>query len=48
MYTQKDGHMERIKDAYMLDMNEPAASKVIKEFQEKLQAKAQNLPKNTA
>lgn len=43
MYTQKDGHMERIKDAYMLDMKEPAASKVIKEFQERLQAKAESI-----
>lgn len=39
MYTQKDGHMQRIKDAYMLDLDEPAASKIIREFQERLKAK---------
>ncbi len=39
MYLMVEGHLQRIKDAYMLDLNEPAASKIIKEFQEKLRAK---------
>jgi len=39
MHMMVDGHMERIKDAYMLDLNEPAASKIIREFQERLKAK---------
>jgi hypothetical protein len=39
MYLMFEGHLQRIKDAYMLDLNEPAASKIIKEFQEKLRAK---------
>ncbi|MBV9691195.1 MAG: hypothetical protein JO202_15965 [Ktedonobacteraceae bacterium] len=39
MYIQKDGRMERIKDAYMLDLNEPAGSKIIREFQKRLEAK---------
>ncbi len=40
MYMMINGHMKRIEDAYMLDMNEPAASKIIREFQERLKAKA--------
>src|SRR6266852_5439044 len=36
MYMMINGHMKRIEDAYMLDMNEPAASKIIREFQERL------------
>lgn len=39
MYSINDGRMERIKDAYMLDLSEPAASKIIREFQERLKAK---------
>jgi hypothetical protein len=41
MYVMKDGHMERVENAYMLDLNEPAASKIIKEFQERLKEKSQ-------
>ena len=36
MYLIKDGHMERVENAYMLDLDEPAASKLIKRFQESL------------
>jgi len=41
IYTFKNGQMERIQDAYMIDLDEPAASKIVKEFQERLKEKAQ-------
>lgn len=46
MYVMVNGRLERIPDAYMLDLNEPAASKVIQDFQKRLKAKdyALNLP----
>jgi len=43
MYAMVEGHLERIKDAYVLDMEEPAGSKVIKKFQERLKEKEQSL-----
>ena len=36
MYTVSNGSLERIKDAYVLEMDEPAVSRVIKDFQERL------------
>lgn len=39
IYIMNDGRMERVKDAYMLDLGEPAASKIIREFQERIKAK---------
>jgi len=39
IYIMNDGRMERVKDAYMLDLDEPAASKIIREFQERIKAK---------
>lgn len=36
MYTVVEGHLERVENAYVLDMNEAAASKIIRRFQEKL------------
>jgi hypothetical protein len=36
MYTVSNGSLERIKDAYVLDMDEPAVSRVIRDFQERL------------
>jgi hypothetical protein len=41
IYTLKNGRMERIQNAYMIDLDEPAASKIIKEFQERLKEKGQ-------
>lgn len=39
MYTVSNGSLERIRDAYVLDMDEPAASKVIRDFQDRLKEK---------
>lgn len=39
MHIMVDGHIKRIENAYMLDMDEPAASRIIRDFQEKLKAK---------
>jgi hypothetical protein len=38
MYTVSNGNLERIKDAYVLEMDEPAVSRVIRDFQERLKA----------
>lgn len=38
IHTVVDGNLKRIENAYMLDMNEPAASKVIRKFQERLKS----------
>ena len=43
MYAMIDGKLERIKDAYVLDLDEPASSIVIKRFQQKLKEKEQAL-----
>lgn len=42
MYTMLDGKPQRIKDAYVIDMEEPSASKTIREFQERLKEKSQH------
>lgn len=42
MYTMIEGRLQRIKDAYVIDMDEPSASKTIREFQEKLREKERN------
>jgi hypothetical protein len=39
MYRTVNEHLERIKDAYVLDMEDPAASRIIRQFQEKLKSK---------
>lgn len=41
MYTVVDGHLERVENAFVLDMNEPAASKIIRNFQERIKEKDQ-------
>lgn len=41
MYRVVDEHLERVENAYVLDMSEPAASKVIQRFQQKLKEKQQ-------
>jgi hypothetical protein len=43
MYTVVDGHLERVKNAFVLDINEPAASKIIRNFQQRLKEKDQTL-----
>lgn len=39
LYIMRDNNLVRIEDAYVLDMNEKAVSKVIRQFQEQLEAK---------
>jgi len=41
MYTITDGQITKVQDAYVLDMNEPAASRIIRRFQERLKEKEQ-------
>jgi hypothetical protein len=43
MYTMVEGRPQRIKDAYVIDMDEPSASRTIREFQERLKEKEQTL-----
>jgi len=40
LYILRDREMVRIEDAYVLDLNDVAASRIIREFQERLAAKA--------
>lgn len=42
MYTMANGRLERIKDAFVIDLDEPAGSKIIQRFQQKLKEKAQH------
>jgi hypothetical protein len=39
MYRTVNDHLERIKDAYVVDLDEPAASRIIRAFQDKLKSK---------
>jgi hypothetical protein len=41
MYAMIDGRLQRVKDAYVIDMDEPSASRIVKEFQQKLKEKRQ-------
>ncbi len=41
LYIMRDNGLTRIEDAYVLDMQEEAVSKVIRQFQERLKAKEQ-------
>ena len=43
IYTMVEGRPQRIKDAFLIDLDEPSASKTIREFQEKLKEKEQAL-----
>lgn len=40
LYLLRDQEMVRVEDAYVLDLNDTAASRIIRQFQEKLRAKA--------
>lgn len=42
LYVMKDQGLTRVEDAYVLDMEEEAVSKVIRQFQERLKAKEQH------
>jgi hypothetical protein len=39
LYAMVDGTLQRIKDAFVLDMEEPAASRIVRHFQERLKEK---------
>jgi len=39
MHMMVDGHVKRIENAYMIDMDEPVSSRVIRRFQEQLKEK---------
>src|SRR5439155_1700713 len=39
IYIMVDGQMKRVQDAYMIDLQEPAASKIIRDFQKRLEEK---------
>lgn len=41
MYTVVNGHLERVENAFVLDMDEPAASRIIRNFQQRLKEKDQ-------
>jgi hypothetical protein len=43
IYTVIDGKPQRVKDAYVVDLDELAASKIIREFQQRLKDKDQTL-----
>ena len=43
MYAMVNGNLQRIKDAYVIDMDEPAGSRIIRRFQEALKEKDQAL-----
>src|SRR6266487_2272483 len=44
LYILQNQEMVRIEDAYVLDLNDIAASRIIRQFQEKLRAKAEHPP----
>lgn len=46
MYAMIEGRPQRIKDAYVIDMDEPSASKTIQNFQERLKEKEKALANN--
>jgi hypothetical protein len=39
IYTMIDGRLDRVKDAYVIDMDEPGGSPIIRDFQERLKEK---------
>lgn len=41
VYSLTDSGVERVKDAYVLDMDEEAASRIVREFQQRLKSKEQ-------
>lgn len=43
IYTMIDGHLQPIKDAYVVDLDEPSSSKTIRDFQKRLKEKEQAL-----
>ena len=45
LYILQNQEMVRIEDAYVLDLSDTAASRIIRQFQEKLRAKATHPPK---
>ncbi|MBV9689499.1 MAG: hypothetical protein JO202_07290 [Ktedonobacteraceae bacterium] len=45
LYIMRNGGLTRVEDAYVLDMQEEAASKIIRQFQERLRAKEQQSKK---
>jgi hypothetical protein len=44
LYILQNQEMVRVADAYVLDLSDTAASRIIRQFQEKLRAKAAHLP----
>jgi hypothetical protein len=47
LYIIKDNVLTRIEDAYVIDMQEPATSKVLRQFQEKLKMKDKGVASNS-
>lgn len=45
LYILQNHEMVRVADAFVLDLNDTAASRIIRQFQEKLRAKAEHLQK---
>lgn len=43
LYIMQDNGLKRVEDAYVIDMQDKAVSKVIRKFQEQLEIKAQHL-----
>lgn len=43
IYTMVDGKLDHIKDAYVVDLDEPSSSKTIRNFQERLKEREQAL-----